>query len=118
MPANILNIPRLTVTQVDETNHDYHIKAQASFGSSACPDCKHTGLVGFGRNEQLIKDLTLHGKRVGIYFDTRSFRCNGCGKTFVEHHPDFHPDRAMTSCSQCPWHLTQTQINTPSRMKS
>lgn len=97
MPANILNLPRLTVTNVDETDHDYHIKAQASSDPSACPECKHTGLVGFGRNEQLIKDLPMHGKRVGIYFDTRRFRCKECAKTFLEKHPDFHPERAMTA---------------------
>lgn len=97
MPANILNLPRLTITQVDETDHDYHIKAQASTDPAACPECKHTGLVGFGRNEQLIKDLPMHGKRVGIYFDTRRFRCKECGKTWLEKHPDFHPDRAMTA---------------------
>lgn len=97
MPANILNLPRLTVTQVDETEHDYHIKAKASFDPPFCPECKHTGLVGFGRNEQLVKDLPMHGKRVGIYFDTRRFRCKSCGKTFLEKHPDFHPERGMTS---------------------
>ena len=49
MPANILNLPRLTVYQVEETDHDYHIKAQASFDPAGCPECKHTSLVGFGR---------------------------------------------------------------------
>lgn len=97
MHANILNLPRLTVTGVDETDHDYHIKAQASTDPAACPECKHNGLVGFGRNEQLVKDLPMHGKRVGIYFDTRRFRCKGCSKTFLEKHPDFHPERAMTA---------------------
>ena len=79
MPANILNLPRLVVTQVEETDHDYHIKAQASTDPTACPECRHTGLVGFGRNEQLIKDLPMHGKRVGIYFDTRAVDLRVCG---------------------------------------
>lgn len=97
MPVNILNLPRLKVTQVDETDHDYHIKAQAATDPEACSECRHTRLVGFGRNEQLIKDLPMHGKRVGIYFDTRRFRCKACGKTFLEKHPDFHLERAMTN---------------------
>ena len=97
MPANILNLPRLSVTQVDETEHDYRIRAKASFDPASCPECKHTGLVGYGRNEQLIKDLPMHGKRVGIYVDTRRFRWKSCGKTFLEKHPDFHPERSMTS---------------------
>lgn len=97
MPANILNLPRLAVTQVDETDHDYHIKAQSAVDPDACPACHSKTLVGFGRNEQLVKDLPMHGKRVGIYFDTRRFRCKDCGKTFLEQHLDFHPERAMTA---------------------
>ena len=97
MPANILNLPRIKVTQVKETDHDYHVNAQAAFDPAVCPACQKSNLVGFGRNEQLIKDLPMHGKRVGIYFDTRRFRCKDCGKTFLEQHPDFHPDRAMTT---------------------
>src|SRR5450830_1169098 len=80
MPANILNLPRLTVTKVEETDHDYHVKANSAVTPTSCPACHGKGLVGFGRNEQLIKDLPLHGKRVGIYFDTRRFRCKDCGK--------------------------------------
>jgi len=97
MPANILNLPRLKVTQVEETDHDYHIKAQSAVDPAACPACHSKALVGFGRNEQLVKDLPMHGKRVGIYFDTRRFRCKDCSKTFLEQHPDFHPERAMTA---------------------
>lgn len=35
MPANILNLPRLKVTQVKETDHDYHVNAQAAFDPAA-----------------------------------------------------------------------------------
>jgi hypothetical protein len=37
MPANILNLPRLKVTQIKETDHDYHVNAQAAFDPAACP---------------------------------------------------------------------------------
>lgn len=38
--------------------------------------------VGFGRREQLIKDLPMHGKRVGIYVNTRRMKCKSCTKIF------------------------------------
>ena len=97
MPANILNLPRLMVDSVTEDDHNYHIHAHSALEPSGCSDCKSKRIVGFGRNEQLVKDLPMHGKRVGIYFDTRRFRCKECGRTFLEKHPDFHSDRAMTS---------------------
>ena len=96
MPANILNLPQLAVDSVTEDDHNYHIHSHSVLEPSGCPDCNSKRIVGFGRNEQLVKDLPMHGKRVGIYFDTRRFRCNECRRTFLEKHPDFHSDRAMT----------------------
>ena len=97
MPANILNLSSIVVDRVDEAEHDYHIYAHALNSPSSCPACMSGEVVGFGRNEQLVKDLPMHGKRVGIYFDTRRFRCKICSKTFLEQHADFHPERAMTA---------------------
>jgi transposase len=53
--------------------------------------------VGFGRREQLVKDLPVHGKRVGVYIDTRRFQCRGCNRTFFEVLPDVDERRAMTT---------------------
>jgi len=84
MPANILNLPQLMVDSVTEDGHNYHIHAHSALEPSGCSDCKSKRIVGFGRNEQLVKDLPMHGKRVGIYFDTRRFRCKECGRTFLK----------------------------------
>ena len=97
MPVNILNLPSIVIDRVDETEHDYHIYAHALNSPSSCPACMGGEVVGFGRNEQLVKDLPMHGKRVGVYFDTRRFRCKECGKTFLEQHANFHSERAMTA---------------------
>ena len=35
-----------------------------------------------------VKDLPMHAKRVGIYVDTRRYRCHACRKTFYEVLPD------------------------------
>lgn len=96
MPINILNRPLLVVDSFSEDDHNYHIYAHSALMPKSCPDCNSNRIVGFGRNEQLVKDLPMHGKRVGIYFDTRRFRCNDCNRTFLEKHPDFHSERAMT----------------------
>lgn len=96
MPINILNRPLLEVDSFSEVDHDYLIYAHSAITPKSCPDCNSNRIVGFGRNEQLVKDLPMQGKRVSIYFDTRRFRCNDCNRTFLEKHPDFHSDRAMT----------------------
>ena len=97
MPTNILNLPAYTVTAVETTEHDYHINAETSVGPKLCPHCDSDNLVGFGRNEQLVRDLPIHGKRVGIYVDTRRYQCRSCNKTFYERLPNVDDKRMMTS---------------------
>ena len=96
MPANILNLPDYKVVRVEETDHDYHITAEVSNSATACPSCQSDALRGHGRNEQVIRDMPTHGKRVGIYVDTRRWRCLACGKTFMESLPAVNAKREMT----------------------
>jgi transposase len=96
MPANILNLPAYTVTGIEETDHDYHIRAEAVKPPSACPHCRSSNIVGFGRREQMVRDLPMHGRRVGLYVDTRRYQCRTCSKTFYEALPEVDEKRLMT----------------------
>jgi transposase len=97
MPANILNLPKFLVISVENTDHDYHIYAETKQAPAKCPHCESTELVGFGRREQMVRDLPMHGKRVGIYVSTRRMQCRGCSKTFSEVLPEVDERRSMTS---------------------
>jgi transposase len=44
-----------------------------------------------------VSDLPIHGKRVGIYVDTKRFKCKSCKRTFLERLPDVDKKRQMTS---------------------
>jgi len=96
MPANILNLPSYTVTGLQEKEHDYHIDAVANKSPEYCPHCNSSNLVGFGRREQMLKDLPMHGKRVGFYVETKRFQCRACDKKFYESLPDVDEKRMMT----------------------
>lgn len=97
MPANILNLSSYVVTSLVENEHDYHIVAEAKEHPSTCQICETPDVVGFGRNKQLVRDLPIHGKRVGIYVDTRRYRCRACNKTFYERLPSVDAKRMMTT---------------------
>ena len=96
MPANILNFSAYTVTGIEENDHDYHISAETLNPPQSCPHCHSDNLVGFGRREQMVKDLPMHGKRTGIYINTRRYRCRACTKTFYEALPEVDGKRDMT----------------------
>ncbi|WP_312265767.1 transposase family protein, partial [Neisseria sp.] len=69
MPANILNLPDFKVQRVEEADHDYHVYAEVSNPPGVCTACGSDRLIGHGRNEQVIRDLPTHGKRLAIYVD-------------------------------------------------
>lgn len=102
MPANILNLPAYAVRALEENDHDYHISAETATPPRSCPHCRSDKLQGFGRREQMVRDLPMHGKRVGLYIDTRRFKCLPCsvaqGKTvtFYEALPEIDEKRLMT----------------------
>lgn len=97
MSTNLLNLYSYTVQRLEEDEHAYHIYATVASEPKYCVHCNSSSIRGFGRREQLIKDLAMHGKRVGIYVETRRFQCLHCNKTFYEPLPDVDEKRKMTS---------------------
>ncbi len=59
MPANILNLPCYKVRSIQENEHDYHIDVETQEAPTSCPHCQSDNLVGFGRREQMVKDLPI-----------------------------------------------------------
>jgi transposase len=96
MPANILNLPCYKVLGIKENEHDYHIHVEAAESHKSCTHCQSSNLVGFGRREQMVKDLPMHGRRVALHINTRRYQCRGCGKTFYEALPEIDEKRLMT----------------------
>lgn len=93
--GNILNLPAYRVERVEETEHDYHVYAETLTPHMVCL-CGSSNVSAWGAHEQVVKDLPMHGKRVGIYVRTRRFRCNDCEKTGFERLPAVSEKRAMT----------------------
>jgi transposase len=96
VPANNLNLPSYTVIALEQNEHDYHIDAVVKETPKVCPHCQSDNLVGFGHREQTVRDLPIHGRRVGLYIDTRRFQCRACNKTFYEALPEMDERRPMT----------------------
>ncbi len=96
MPINILNLNAYEIINFKETEHDYHIYARTKVPSTICPHCGSNNVVGHGSDDITVKDMTIHGKRVGVYIGVRRYKCRGCGKTFTEALPHINSKRLMT----------------------
>lgn len=96
MPINILNLNAYEIVNFKETEHDYHIYAKTKVPSSMCPHCGANTAVGHGSDDITVKDLPIHGKRVGVYISVRRYKCRSCGKTFIESLPNINSKRQMT----------------------
>jgi transposase len=95
-PPDLLNLAGYRIQEVITNDHDYHINAEVVEPPKVCPHCNSDNLVGFGRREQMVRDLPMHAKRVGLYVDTRRYRCRACTKTFYESLPETDEKRLMT----------------------
>ena len=76
-----------TVLQLDEREGEYRVIAQPTHPPTSCPACGSGQLYRFGTRPEVIMDLPMHGKRVGIQAQRRRFRCRTCSQTFVEPTP-------------------------------
>lgn len=93
---DLLQLDDFDLIRVVEDDHDFHIYSKLSEETTHCQHCRNYGVVGFGRREQVIKDLPRLGKRSSIYVETRRWRCKNCGKTFYDELPHVDEKRRMT----------------------
>lgn len=95
---NILNLQGYSIINQQQTDIDYLFRVEVT-PPSACPNegCTGTYFVRYGGvKEQLYRDLTMHGKRVGIEVVRKRYQCKECGRTFYEILPGMDEKRFMT----------------------
>jgi transposase len=99
--STILNLPGWDVTKVDQSEHDYRVEARFTVEPPTCIHCGKGKLFGslyrHGTRPQLLMDLPVHGKRVGIVVKRVRYRCQDCKKTFLQPLPDMHAGGSMTN---------------------
>lgn len=98
---NLLNLPDWNIEHVEDSARDYRVHATYGPEPGQCIHCGKGQLFAgklyrHGTREQLLMDLPAHGKRVGILLTRNRYRCQDCGKTFLQPLPDVDERSQMT----------------------
>lgn len=99
MNINILGWENWDVTKGREKGPDYRFEAEYQERPDVCPRCgtESPSVESKGIQEVHVRDLKIHGKRVGIDVRKRRWLCKECRKTFTEQPPEIDPRRRMTT---------------------
>jgi transposase len=95
MPADLLRLPAYRLLDVDDSGEAYRVAVEVA-APVACPHCHAADLAVCGRQERLVGDFPLHGRRLQLHVSVRRFHCGGCGEVFDEALPDIDEKRLLT----------------------
>lgn len=94
---NALNLPEYNILNVQETDDAYRIEVETTKPPLCCIQCGcKANLYKHTKYSQLIMDLPMHGKRVGIQVIRQRYKCRECGQTFYERLLQINDKRGCT----------------------
>jgi transposase len=93
----LLDLTFFNVLEKQETADDIRFTVEWDGIDYPCPYCGHVSpIYKHGVKPQVIMDLPIRGKRVGLTIQHQRFKCQYCGKTFMQHLIGVDERRAAT----------------------
>nr|WP_144927943.1 ISL3 family transposase [Paenibacillus bovis] len=95
--SDLLFLPDLKIIEPPQENEtDMMFKVEAIKPPEHCPECGFDKLYKHSLRKQLIMDLPIRLKRVGLQVNRRRYKCLECGSTFWERLISIDEKRSMT----------------------
>nr|WP_270376004.1 transposase [Enterococcus thailandicus] len=95
--TDLLFLPELRAIESPQENEtDMMFKVEAIEPPERCPECGFDKLYKHGSRRQLIMDLPIRLKRVGLQLNRRRYKCRKCDSTFWERLISLDEKRSMT----------------------
>lgn len=95
--SDLLSLPDIkTIEPPQENETDMMFKVEAVGPPERCPECGFDKLYKHSSRNQLIMDLPIRLKRLGLQLNRRRYKCRECGSTFWERLISVDEKRSMT----------------------
>jgi transposase len=82
--TELLGLTEFQITHFEIEDEKLHLKCDLYFEVAQCPRCHHVCEKVHQEKERRVRDLSLLGKRVYLYFSARRFKCTYCQRPFTE----------------------------------
>lgn len=84
--SKLLNLEKVQVTQTEFAGDNrVTLFVESAHEIAICPECKQASNIVYDLSAaQMIRDLSIAGRRCYLSYRARRFDCQTCGKTFVE----------------------------------
>jgi len=80
----LLDLVEFQITHFEIEDEELHLKCELCFEIAQCPRCHHVCDKVHQEKDRRVRDLSLFGKRVYLYFAARRFECEYCQRPFTE----------------------------------
>src|SRR5699024_6443405 len=95
--SDLLSLPDIkTIEPQQENKTDRMLNVDKVGTLKRCPECGFDKLYKHSSRNQLIMDLPIRLKRVGLQLNRRRYKCRECGSTFWERLISVDEKRSMT----------------------
>lgn len=92
----LLDLAEFQITHFEIEGEQLHLKCEHRFDVAQCPRCHHISEQLHQQKERHVRDLSIFGKRVTLYFRGRRFGCAYCQRPFTENLPSVDDGRRQT----------------------
>jgi transposase len=95
--SRVVGLEGLVVTQLNEVGDQLDLEVELVARATLCPHCACPTLDVKERPVVAVRDLPLCGRRTRLLWRKRRYRCEGCGRTHTESHPELPPRQRVTA---------------------
>jgi transposase len=94
--SRLVGLEGFEVKGVIEEGGRLDLEVELAAGAGCCPDCGRSSLEVKERPRVRVRDLPIAGRVTHLVWRKRRFRCEGCGRTFTESHPELPARQRVT----------------------